>query len=173
MIELGLESFELIGSVTQDKNEIRFPVQVKGRPVCPRCGIYTAYRKARKTTRRIVDVPMNGKRVLLLAFRQQFHCLECGSYYVQPMPDVDKKKRMTNRTIPFILEEFEHSFIGDIAEKLGVTADPIRRVCLEYLPEDRYKALALRNIEASRRKVKPDDLREFDPLASLHQAQHE
>ena len=162
MIELGLESFELIGSVTQDKNEIRFPVQVKGRPICPRCGIYTAYRKARKTTRRIVDVPMNGKRVLLLAFRQQFHCLECGSYYVQPMPDVDKKKRMTNRTIPFIL-----------AEKLGVTADPIRRVCLEYLPEDRYKALALRNTEASRRKVKPDDLREFDPLASLHQAQHE
>lgn len=150
--ETDLDSFESIAPTEEVNGKIIFNVKPRGEPMCPVCGTYTACISHNKRKRVFVDVPINGKHVLLRVHRKLLKCLECERYFLPPMPEGTVAKRLTVRAVKYILEEVKHSTLGETAKKVGISLETVRSICHEYMPPEDCKAMMLRNADASRRR---------------------
>lgn len=154
--ETGLDSFESIAPTEEVNGKIIFNVKPRGEPMCPVCGTYTAYISHNKRKRVFVDVPINGKHVLLRVHRKLLKCLECERYFLPPMPEGAVAKRLTTRAVKYILEEVKHSTLGETAKKVGTSLETVRIVCHEHMPPEDCKAMMIRNIDQNRRRIRGD-----------------
>ena len=76
---------------------------------------------------------MHGKRVGLYIHARRFKCRDCGKTFMESLPDVDGKRRMTERLAQWIGPRSLHYTFTSVAEEIGVTEGTIRNVAHEYI----------------------------------------
>lgn len=99
---------------------------------CPHCGKSLLDRHGKKT-KQLMDTPIHGKRVGVLAFRQRYKCQSCGKTFLQELPDVDESHSMTKRLVKYIEREvFRRTFVA-LSDDVGVDEKTIRNIFREYV----------------------------------------
>lgn len=97
---------------------------------CPKCGVVgRLYRHGSKAVD-YVDAPYR-KRTLIHADVQRMRCRECLATFMQPLPDMDTRRRMTKRCLEWIGEQGIPRTYAEIARDLGLDEKTVRSVCNE------------------------------------------
>jgi transposase len=116
---------------------IRYTVEKWKKPIqCLKCGNMVPQLVRfgiRKST--YVDLPMSGKRVVLLVQRQRYQCGDCGKVFLQDMPELNDDHRMTNRAVDYIRENSMARTHSEIARELGVDVKTVWNVFIEWARE--------------------------------------
>lgn len=97
---------------------------------CPKCGVADRLYRHGTITVDYVDAPYR-KRTLIHAEVQRLRCRECLATFVQPLPDMDTKRRMTKRCVEWIGEQGVPRTYAEIARDLGLDEKTVRSVCNE------------------------------------------
>lgn len=101
---------------------------------CPFCSFMLLDRHGR-LERRYTDTPIHGLHVVIVAHRQRYKCQNCGRTFLQALPGVIEKHRMTTRLSEFIRRQsFRRTFVA-LAEDIGLDEKTIRNVFREYIRE--------------------------------------
>jgi transposase len=74
------------------------------------------------------DIPQQGYRVILMIFRVQFRCGNCGRIFYLPLPFIDPKRRMTIRLKDYIIREVPKRTFASVADDLGLDEKTVRNV---------------------------------------------
>lgn len=139
---LRLEGWEVVSS--RDFGDTT-EVSAKYLPLpdtCPKCGVVDRLYRHGTIAVDYVDAPYR-KRTLIHAEVQRLRCRECLATFVQPLPDMDTKRRMTKRCVEWIGEQGVPRTYAEIARDLGLDEKTVRSVCneqfavrmAEYQPE--------------------------------------
>lgn len=107
-----------------------FPAEFDGVPEsCPECGtIGRLYRHGVKTVG-YKDIPAFGMRSVIEARVSRFKCRDCGKTSMQPLPDIDTRRRMTKRLIEYIAEQGVRKTFSAVARDIGVDEKTVRNIC--------------------------------------------
>lgn len=97
---------------------------------CPKCGVVDRLYRHGTITVDYTDAPYR-KRTLIHAEVQRLRCRECLGTFVQPLPDMDSKRRMTKRCLEWIGEQGVPRTYAEIARDLGLDEKTVRSVCNE------------------------------------------
>lgn len=101
---------------------------------CPKCGVAgELYRHGKKPTD-FKDAPQRGKPVTIRVDRQRYRCQACEETFLQPLPDMDDKRRMTKRCVMYIEQEALKKPFTEIASDVGLDEKTIRLIAAERLP---------------------------------------
>lgn len=100
---------------------------------CPKCGcVGRLYRHGTKTIE-YRDAPAFGKQVVIIAEVQRYRCRECNATSMQPLPDMDSRRRMTKRCVQYIADQGVPQTYAALARHIGVDEKTIRNICNEAL----------------------------------------
>lgn len=124
---------------------------------CPKCGsvgsegtgaAYLPHRLYRHGVKTVEyrDAPAFGKQFVIRCRVQRFRCRECGETSMQPLPDMDTRRRMTKRCVEYIEQQGAVRTYADIARTIGIDEKTVRNICNEAFD----RALAARRIETPR-----------------------
>lgn len=98
---------------------------------CPKCGsVDRLYRHGVKEID-YRDAPAFGKQFVICCQVQRWRCRECGETSMQPLPDMDTRRRMTKRCVEYIEQQGAHRTYADIARTIGVDEKTVRNICNE------------------------------------------
>lgn len=98
---------------------------------CPKCGsVGRLYRHGVKAID-YRDAPAFGKQFVIRCQVQRWRCRECNETSMQPLPDMDTRRRMTKRCVEFIEQQGAHRTYADIARTIGVDEKTVRNICNE------------------------------------------
>jgi transposase len=111
---------------------------------CPKCGsVDRLYRHGVKPVD-YVDTPSAGKQLIVRAHVKRFRCRDCLETSMQPLPDMDTKRRMTKRCVAYVEQQGAPRTYADLARTVGVDEKTIRNICNTKFE----RAMAERTIEA-------------------------
>jgi transposase len=79
------------------------------------------------------DLPMHGKRVGLYIDARRFKCRDCDKTFMETLPEVDGKRRMTERLAQWIGPRSLNYTFTSVAEEIGVTEGTIRNLAHDYI----------------------------------------
>src|SRR5574343_537580 len=79
------------------------------------------------------DLPIHGKKVLLLLVRARYKCLECGRTFFESVPHMDDTRQATARFIAYVERKALSRTFTDLAEELGVDEKTIRNIFADYV----------------------------------------
>lgn len=95
---------------------------------CQKCGVIgELYRHGSKIVP-YRDVPFLTKQTMIPATRLRFRCRACGSTFMQPLPDMDEDRRMTNRLREFIAAQALLRPNTHVADDVGVDEKVVREI---------------------------------------------
>ncbi len=96
---------------------------------CPECGVVgRLYRHGVKTVS-YRDVPAFGAQSVIEARVVRFKCRDCGKTSMQPMPDIDTRRRMTKRLVGYIMEQGIRKTFSAVTRDIGVDEKTVRNIC--------------------------------------------
>jgi transposase len=111
---------------------------------CPKCGsVGRLYRHGVKTIE-YRDAPAFGKQFVIICKVQRFRCRDCKETSMQPLPDMDTRRRMTKRCVDYIEHQGAVRTYADIARTIGIDEKTVRNICNEAFE----RAMAERTITA-------------------------
>lgn len=100
---------------------------------CPKCGsVGRLYRHGAKTID-YRDAPAFGKQFVIRCRVQRWRCRDCGETSMQPLPDMDVKRRMTRRCVEYIEQQGVPQTYAALARHVGVDEKTIRNICNEAM----------------------------------------
>src|SRR5215210_2494406 len=89
--------------VEETDSDYRISAQPATPPtVCIFCGTIGQLRPYGARAQRFMDLPVHAKRTGILVERHRFDCQACGRIFIEPLPDMDEKHRMTKRLLQFV-----------------------------------------------------------------------
>lgn len=101
---------------------------------CPNCGsFWPDFRPNGGKVQSVRDVPHDGHPVLVRFRRQRYRCLNCGRSAQQPIPGVDRGRKLTRRLVELAEREaFDGSstFVS-AARRLGLSDRSVRNIFTE------------------------------------------
>ena len=83
----------------------------------------------------VKDLPMHGKRVGVYIYTRRYRCKSCAKTFYETLPDVDRRRPMTNRLVKWIEKNSVKRTFSSIAEEVGVDEKTIRSVFRDYVNE--------------------------------------
>lgn len=96
---------------------------------CPKCGVVgRLYRHGTKEVE-YRDAPAFGKHFIIRCCVQRYRCRDCGETSMQPLPDMDTKRRMTKRCVKYIEEQGTVRTYADVARSIGCDEKTVRNIC--------------------------------------------
>lgn len=90
-------------------------------------------RRGMEREKYFADVPMQGYRIVLQVLRLQFKCRACRRIFIQAVPGVDTKRRMTIRLIEYINREVPKRTFAAVADEVGLNEKTVRNVFREHI----------------------------------------
>lgn len=80
----------------------------------------------------IMDIPVLGKRTVIMLNRRRYRCQSCRKTFLEPVPNKDDKRQMTHRLIQYIEGESLRRTFSGVAEDVGVDEKTIRNIFNDY-----------------------------------------
>jgi transposase len=115
---------------TETIAEATFDAEPKG---CPKCGVVgRLYRHGTKNVR-YRDIPTFGKPLVIKATVNRYRCRECAATFMQSLPTMDNRRRMTGRLVDYILEQGIEQTYSAVARHIDVDEKTIRNICDEHV----------------------------------------
>lgn len=97
--------------------------------ICPKCGSARRPRRYGALDTSFRDAPFLGRQVVITANAQRFRCADCGQAFFQNLPDMDAKRRMTNRCVAYVIDQvMARSSFRDVATIIGIDEKGVRNV---------------------------------------------
>lgn len=130
--QLYLENWTVVEvRETADRYEIEATYDIAPTD-CPKCGLVDAplYKHGTKTTV-FVDAPVHGLQAHIHVKRGRYRCRECGGTFMQPLPDMDEDRRMTNRCRRYIEKQCLLKPNTHVAEDIGINEKVVRQIARE------------------------------------------
>lgn len=103
--------------------------------MCSSCLRFGFLQRFGKRQQLYLDLPMHGKRVGIQVERQRYRCTHCGHTMLQPLPDMDEKRQMTQRLLRHIGEASLRRTFVSIAEECGLDEKTVRNVFHEHVTQ--------------------------------------
>lgn len=138
---LNLDEFD-ITATHEGPHEYTFAVTPRHyAPFCPKCGVVEA--KSQKFGTKELpfrDLPMHGKRVMLVVHRQRYRCLECRSTFYEALFCVDERRAITERLSEWVAQQSLKRTFVDIAGEVGLDEKTVRNILHDWIAvwEKRY-----------------------------------
>lgn len=98
---------------------------------CPSCK--GSLHRHGSQTQRYLDIPKDGKRVLIEIDRKRFRCKVCGKTLFEPLPAVDGKRLATSRVIKHIERHCLQKSFAALSREVGVDDKTIRHIFDDYV----------------------------------------
>jgi transposase len=95
---------------------------------CARCGVIGQLYRHGVKRQRFMDLPIHGKRVGIIAYRQRYLCQACHKTSFQPLDDMDQKHAATVRLISFVGREAMRRTFVSVADDTGIHERTVRRL---------------------------------------------
>lgn len=96
---------------------------------CPRCGSYRRPSRHGALSANYRDVPFLGQQVTIAVDVQRFRCPDCKQAFLQDLPVMDGKRRMTARCASYILDQvMARSSMSEVARIIGIDEKGARNV---------------------------------------------
>ena len=100
---------------------------------CPSCGVVGELGRHGTKETAYKDAPVHGKQTTILAERRRYRCRACKATTIQPLPDIDDKRRMTKRCVQYIKEQALRRTFTQIAEDIGMDEKTVRVIAGEQI----------------------------------------
>ena len=100
---------------------------------CAKCGVVGQLYRHGPVTREYRDEPSHGLPVTIKATRYRYKCRACTSTFLQPLPDMEEKHRMTVRCREYIAEQALREPFTKVAEEVGVDEKVVRQIADEHI----------------------------------------
>lgn len=100
---------------------------------CIKCGTMGELYKHGTKTIEIVDLPLRMLPTSIKLKQKRYKCRACSKTFIQPNPDVDQRRRMTNRCVEYIEKQALRQTFTRIANSIGVDEKTIRIIVNEHL----------------------------------------
>ncbi len=122
-----------IGTVHETTHDYHIPIETQTPAAhCPVCQSIQCVGYGRSELL-VHDLPMHGKRVGLYVDARRFKCRDCGKTFMEKLPEVDSKRRMTERLARWIgPHSLLHTFTS-VAEEIGITEGTVRNIAHDYM----------------------------------------
>lgn len=96
---------------------------------CPRCGSQRRPSRHGSLSANYRDAPFLGRQVSIGVDVQRFRCPDCKQAFLQDLPDMDGKRRMTARCASYIIDQvMARSSMRDVAHIIGIDEKGARNV---------------------------------------------
>lgn len=110
---------------------------------CPACGCVGRLHRWGKRDMTITDTVNFGERTRFTVTRVRLKCMECNHTFMQPLPGIDDKHRMTLRAVKNIAERGLRHTYAMLAEEYDVDPKTISAIVLEHaIPEEEFPPYA-------------------------------
>lgn len=127
---LNLDEFE-ITATDEQAYEYTFAVKtVLPAPlVCKHCGVVKPkVQKFGVKQQAFRDLPIHGKRVMLVITRQRYRCQECNQTFLEPLWSMDDRRMMTTRLAEWVAKQSLKRTFVEIAGEVGLNEKTVRTV---------------------------------------------
>ena len=117
--------------LTSDETDHEYRIRVKyllAASACPHCISLAEHTRFGKRQQRFRDLPRQGKPVSILVQRQRRRCRSCEKTFLDPLPDMDGRHRITKRLLEYILHEAHTRTFVSIAAEVGLSEGSIRNI---------------------------------------------
>lgn len=130
---LNLPSWE-IESVDETRQTYRIRARYTKPPAyCPACGVADpGIHRFGKRENVFADLPHHGKRTEIVVERQRYRCKECGSAFLEPLPDMDPDHDATQRMVSWIEQQALRRPFAQVAKEVEVGESTVRRIFLAF-----------------------------------------
>lgn len=118
------------------------------RDSCPACGVVGQLGRHGTKRTEYRDAPVHGKPSVISVDRRRYRCRACQATSLQPLPDMDEKRRMTARLVEYIGEQSLRRPFTQIATDVGLDEKTVRIVAADKIE----------SIEATRALITPENL---------------
>lgn len=126
-ISLGLQEFS-VSDVRELENEIYVEVVRKwDYAICPYCGC-TADKVHQATPRKVEDLPIYGKRVMLIVNKRRFRCLNCGKVFTESFESIERRGRRTIRYERYLYKRGKKVSLKELSLQEGIKYSTCRRI---------------------------------------------
>jgi transposase len=105
------------------------------RGCCPGCGTVGQLGKHGTKRTEYRDAPVHGRPSVISVDRRRYRCRACGATSLQPLPDMDEKRRMTTRCVEYIGNQAWRRTFTQIAGDVGIDEKTVRIVASEKIVE--------------------------------------
>lgn len=110
---------------------------------CPACGVIGRLHRWGKRDMTITDTVNHGERTRFTVTRVRLKCMECGHTFMQPLPGIDDKRRMTTRAVKNIAERGLRHTYAMLADEYDVDPKTIANIVMQHaVPEEEFPPYA-------------------------------
>lgn len=104
--------------------------------ICTHCGsIGTKFKKHSVRLRDVVDLPSQGRRVLLRVKHRRYECTECGATFYELLNGIDSFAKITNRLRDYIMDKAVKRTYEEVGEEVGLTGQSVKRHFQEVIAQ--------------------------------------
>lgn len=136
---LQLDAFDLVRVAEEDHDFHIYAKLAEDADCCIHCGHAGIVGFGRRE-QVIKDLPRLGKRSSIYVETRRWRCKECDKTFYEPLPQVDEKRRMTDRLVQWIGAQAVRRTYASVADEVGVTQGTIRLVFADHV-QRQYEAL--------------------------------
>jgi transposase len=129
---LNLDAYKVL-RIEHTKHDYHIAVQVSDSPkACVACGSdhLNGHGRYEQVVR---DLPIHGKRVAIYVDTRRMRCPACGKTFMEPLPNVDANRRMTDRLLTWIGQQSLRRTFASIAQDVGLDESTVRDVFRDYV----------------------------------------
>jgi transposase len=99
---------------------------------CPECGVIGRLHRWGKRDMTITDTVNFGERTRFTVTRVRLKCMECGHTFMQPLPGIDDRRRLTVRAMKNIAERGLRHPYALLAEEYDLDPKTISAIVMEH-----------------------------------------
>lgn len=104
--------------------------------ICTHCGsVGVKFKKHSVRLRDVVDIPSQGRRVLLRVKHRRYECTECGATFYELLNGIDSCAKITNRLRDYIMEKAIKRTYEEVGEEVGLTGQTVKRYFQEVIAQ--------------------------------------
>lgn len=131
---LNLQSLKVVELKENEHGDYQIKVEaVAPPPACHHCGCIANIQRFGTRQQLYMDTPMHGKRVGLMVDRQRYRCKDCGTVFIEPLPDMDDKRLATKRLVEYIEKQSLKRTFVSISDEVGVNEKTVRNIFRDYV----------------------------------------
>lgn len=120
--------------VQENAHDYRITARCLSLPTaCPHCGCVLNVDDYGRREQLYMDLPIHAKRVGVAVQRQRYRCRECHKTFIQPLPEMDDKRRSSRRLVAYIEQESLARTFTSISEDVGLTEGAIRAIFRDHI----------------------------------------
>lgn len=123
-----------VTNFTEDADKCSIEAYYKFEPDhCIKCGVVgELYRHGSKKIE-IIDLPLRMMPTVITLTQKRYQCRACNKTFIQPNPDIDPKRRITNRCVEYIEKQALRQTFTRIANSIGIDEKTVRLIVGDYL----------------------------------------